>query len=362
MKKRDKKKRRSMMDRRRREHKGTGGGFAYSPPDLPQFKPKKPEELRIDVIPFVAGKNNPFAPKAGELYFERTYYQHPNIGPSRAKVFCNLEMFRKPCYVCEVRAKMGRKPAPPEGRSAAEKKAFNDLLPKQRQVFLVRDRSEMKKGLQFFDESWHLLGKFLDNKLNTAKGKIKKVREAFAEPDGGSTLVLSPIEKPVGETGGKCLEFSDIQFEPREKPIKQELLDQASEVNLDSLFTTPADYEEVKALFQQAAPDDDEDEDEEEDDDEGGEDDEELDDEEDEDEDEEEESDDEDEDEESDEEDEDEDEAPCEKGDSVLFKHKGNKGKGKVIKLNLADSIVAVKDKKAGKVRYLEYDEILKVL
>lgn len=325
------KKRRSMTDRRKREHKGSGGGFAFKTPEIPQFAPKKPEEYQIDIIPFTAGKNNPFASK-GELYYERTYHQHSNIGPNRDKVICNLATFKTACYICEYRSKMSRTPGE---RTKESKDAFNSLLPKQRQVFLVRDRAEMKKGLQFFESSWHTFGKFLDNKLTAGKGEQKKIRENFAEPEGGSTLVITGLEKSAGD--GKFIEFSDIQFEPRKKALTEELLEAAP--CIDDWFE-PANYKEVKKTFLAAMGEPDEqseDEDDSEDNEEWDseeEKDKESDEEEDEDseegEEEDDDSDSEDEDEDS-EEDEEDSESPCKKGDFILFKHKKEKLKGKVI-------------------------------
>lgn len=363
------KKKRSMADRRRREHKGAGGGFCYAAPELPQFKGKAEESYPLDFVPFTAGKNNPFA-KKGELYYERTYHQHPNVGPGRDKVICNLETFKQPCYICEYRAKKCN--VPPDERTKESKAAYSALMPKQRQVFLVRNRDEMKKGLQFWDESWHLFGKFLDNKLKTAKGSQRAIRDNFAEPDGGSTLVITGVEKAVDT--GKCVEFTDITFEPRKKPLNEELLESAPCV--DDWFT-PADYDEVKKLFlagmgdEKDEDEEDEDEDSETDDeewDEEDEDSEEEDEEEDEDsedEDEEEESDDEEDDDEDSEDDEEEDESdepPCGKGDLVLFKYKKKKLKGKVVEINKADDMVRVKSKDRDEPHNLEYDQVIKVL
>jgi len=354
-----------MADRRKREHKGAGGGFAYSPPELPQFKGKPEENYSLDFIPFTAGKNNPFA-KKGELYYERTYHQHPNVGPGRDKVICNLETFKEPCYICEYRAKKCN--VPPDERTKESKAAYSALMPKQRQVFLVRDRAQMKKGLQFWDESWHLFGKFLDNKLKTAKGSQRAIRDNFAEPDSGAALVVVGVEKAVDT--GKCTEYSDITFEPRSKPLKEDLLEAAP--CLDDLFT-PVDYDEVKKLFLAGIGDEkDEDEeegnsetDDEEWDEEDSEDEEEGDSEdagseEDEEEDESDDEDEDDEDSEDEEEGNEPDEPSCGKGDLVLFKFKKKKLKGKVV--GVKGETVRVKSKDRDELHYLEFDEILKVL
>lgn len=355
-KNREKRQKRSMMDRRTREHTA-GGKLAIRMPQLPLFKPKAGEAYNLDFVPFKAGKGNPHADK-GEPYFERTYYTHPGVGPNRDTVICNAKTHNEECFVCEYRGKLGRKP----DQSPEMKEMARMLYPKERQLFLVRDRGEMKKGLQLWEYSFHLFGKALDNKINSAKGEQKKVRQNFAEPDEGCTLEVTGVEKAVGE-GGKCVDFADIQFQERKAPLKQELLDQA--ICLDDLIPK-ADYDKVKKLFLQSAPDESgEDIEDPEDEDEDDSEDEEKDDEDEEEEEEDAEEDDDSDDEEDDEEDEDsdeEDEPPCSKGDLVLFKFKGKKLKGKVVKINVADSIVQVRAKDREEPHNLNYDEIVKIL
>jgi hypothetical protein len=257
---------------------------------------------------------------------------------------------------------------------------FGRLLPKQREAFLVRDRTEKKKGRQLWECSFHLFGKYLYNKIDTARGADKKARENFADPKVGSTLEITGVEKKTGDGGGAFLEFSDIQFKPRKEPLPPELVKGAPCVDE---FVVLEDYKKVKESFlatQKSEDDEEEKEDEEEIDNEEGEDDEDDngdsededdtddDDADSEDEDDEEESE---EDEESgedegdaDEDDEDADtlEPPCGKGDVVLFVYKKVKHKGTVLKVNEDDMLVRVRSKDRENPYTLDYDQIKKVV
>jgi hypothetical protein len=347
------------------------------PSDLPMVNVGKKACTKLfDFIPWKAGKGNTAADQ-GEYTFVREYYVHAQVGPNQDTFGCNAKNFNKPCYVCEWRNKnLGNKPDPTD----EEKKMFGRLLPKQREAFLVRDRTEKKKGRQLWECSFHLFGKYLYNKIDTARGADKKARENFADPKVGSTLEITGVEKKTGDGGGAFLEFSDIQFKPRKEPLPPELVKGAPCVDE---FVVLEDYKKVKESFlatQKSEDDEEEKEDEEEIDNEEGEDDEDDngdsededdtddDDADSEDEDDEEESE---EDEESgedegdaDEDDEDADtlEPPCGKGDVVLFVYKKVKHKGTVLKVNEDDMLVRVRSKDRENPYTLDYDQIKKVV
>lgn len=362
--------------RRLREHKTGGDRLAYKP-TIPQFNPKAKSENEgvtklVDFLVWKAKKGNPFF-DPGEKAYERTYFVHPRVGPNNATVFCNAKNFEKPCPICEYRnKKYGNIPDPDD----KTKKIIGTLLPKERQIFVVRDREDKKKGPQFFDQSFHTFGKFLDNKINSAKtSSEKRKRQEFADPKVGSYIELTGAMKKGG--GYSFTEFSDIQFHERKGPLPSELLDAVPDVDD---WIKLEDYKKVKEMFFQTAPadegeeeeedevldddtDDEEDDDGEDDDEESDEDDDEEDDEDDE----EEESDDEDEEDDDDKEDEDEEEdevesPPCKKGDTVRFEYKGKKRTGKVIRINLDDALIKVKAEGKDTPYSIDYDQVLKVM
>jgi hypothetical protein len=213
--------------------------------------PKK--GCRVAIIPYeVSVKTNKYA-KPGDLYYEKTYFVHRGVGPEEQAFVCPRRNFDQKCPICEHRAKLNRDPK-------ADKESVKALEPKQRQIFNIIDLSDLEKGVQLFDISYHLFGKKLDDKVeNGDDGEY----DQFFHPDEGFSLKLGVNEKSFN--GRSFNEVGDIDFKPYKEPIAEELL--ASAADLDKLLI-PVEYEKLKKLFLQTDDEDDEDdEDEEEDDD-----------------------------------------------------------------------------------------------
>lgn len=103
---REKSKERTSTARRRAEqHTGGGGSTTINKPeDMKWFEVKRAGTYRFDIIPFKAGKGNPYADE-GELHYERTFYTHRGIGASEKSFICNKKTNGKKCYICEERCK-----------------------------------------------------------------------------------------------------------------------------------------------------------------------------------------------------------------------------------------------------------------
>lgn len=239
------KRRRQTVDagRRMREHKSGFDSMAIRvPPKASMLKPKKEGTYKWDVIPYTVGKGNPFA-KKGSLYFERTYFMHRGIGPNQEGVVCAAKTFRKPCFICEYRSKIGAD----ADRDKDTEKLIKDLMWKERQLWNIFDHEEPKKGVQIFEQSFHLFGKHLDKKINLAHSPVeKKRRSKFADPDEGMTLLVGASEESMGKN--KFLDYADIEFKKRKEPLSDKLMEQA--FCLDDLVPCP-DYEATKKLFLQ---------------------------------------------------------------------------------------------------------------
>lgn len=327
--------------RENNKNRGSGSGprHRFKLPEIPQWKPPEDGgEFNLDFYPTTAGKHNKDADK-GERCFQYTYYVHKNIGPKNDDRLCNLEMFGKPCFVCEFQAKkFGRIPV--SERTKESKAAWAALKAKERQIFVLQDADKPKKGLQWFDCSTFAFGQHLLAKIDNAKKPSdQKIRDNFADPKKGSTLQVTGIKKPAGS--GHFIDMSGISFMPRSEPLPKKLVAQALEIVIDDWFK-PEDYKEVKNLFLGASKEkDDEEEDEEEDDEKDWEK---------EDEDEDEDSDDDDDDEDSDDDDDDDEEeeeedgeSEVEVGDTVKFKKKGKRRSGVVKKIKNGVAKVRVK-------------------
>ena len=86
---RDKRERRQSAARKRAETHSTG--FETTSIKMPEglsFLETEKGIKTVDIIPFKAGKGNPFA-EQGELYFERTFWTWRRIG-AEEKTYCGL--------------------------------------------------------------------------------------------------------------------------------------------------------------------------------------------------------------------------------------------------------------------------------
>jgi hypothetical protein len=318
----------SAVDRAERQKSGVKP-YLDLPSNTKIFLFDKEGTKKIDIIEYRAGKGNPNA-KKGDLYFERTFFVHRNIGPDNDSHICLAKTFKKACPVCEYRAKLARRPDADDDETDA-------LKPSERQLFRVVDPRRKKEGIKLLDISNFFFGKELDAALRKQKKKLgKDVVDKFASPDEGMT-VKCEIEEDSYK-GRATFKTKLVKLVERDEQYDEDLVDEGP--NLDDILK-PMPYDKLKELFDQSADDDDEDEDDDDDDtddddesedeDDDDEDDEESDDSDDEDEDADDEDDDEDDDDsEDDEDDEDLDEDDVSKGDMVTFTYKGKKRRGKV--------------------------------
>ncbi len=191
---------------------------------------------KFDIVPYEVGKGNPYA-EEGEIYFERTYFTHARIGADPQSYVCLSKTFKKPCPICEHRFTLMKSPKNQE-------ELIKSLAIKERQLFNVLDRDDRDKGVQVWEYSWHLFGKFL-------KGKIENQDDddnyhLFADPEKGMTLKIGfSEEKGAGFT---YYNGSDIEFKPRGGPLSDEVLNDAH--CLDNLIKETS-YEELKKIFLQ---------------------------------------------------------------------------------------------------------------
>lgn len=245
--KREERQRKVVSARRRVEQHEVGGGrtSVKLPEGMGFFSVKKAGTYRIDVLPFTAGKGNPFA-DAGELHYERTYFSHRGIGPNNATYVCSAKTFGKRCPVCEHRMKIDGK---------ADEELIKSLVPKERQLFFVIDHAEKDKGVQCWDQSFHLFGKHLDAKIKNADDDDGY--EFFADPEKGYTLKVGATEEKGG--GFSWCNCSDIEFKARKDSIPDEVLEECPCLD-DCLIEM--DYDELKKIFLQIPDEEDPDEDE----------------------------------------------------------------------------------------------------
>jgi hypothetical protein len=333
--------------------KHTSSGFERTVWELPEgfnswIPPKQEAVWDVDIIPYKVGEGNPYAQK-GDYYYERTFWTHRSVGPNQDSYVC-LRTFKKPCPICQYRAKLKKQ--------GAEEEVWKALNPKQRQLFNVFVHKEPDKGVQILEISFHNFGDYLDAKIRKADESKRIKYERFYDPEKGYTLRLGASVSKMGKN--EFVEFNDIEFKKRQEPLDEATLDETA--CLDDLLIEK-DYDELKKILLQTGSgkkkkkgDDDGDEDEDEEDEEADEDDEDSDDEETDDSDDDEDEEDED---ETDQESEDEDGDKFEVGDKVSFVYKGKKKTGKIKKINSKKGLAQIKVPGQERLSVVELDELM---
>jgi len=202
------------------------------------FSIKKPGSYRIDILPYKVGKGNPYADE-GTLHYERTYWVHRGVGADEDTYVCPAKTAKKPCPICEYRAKLERDPN-------ADEELIRALAPKERQLFNVVDLAAQDRGVQIWDNSYHLFGKLLDSRIRNADDDEDFAR--FCELEGGLTLKLTAEEKSMGKN--KFCDVTSIDFKPRKDDYTEEWLDAC--YCLDDIVKV-LDYDSLRKIFLQTA-------------------------------------------------------------------------------------------------------------
>lgn len=229
---------------------GGGGSVIRMPKGVYPFDPKNEGEYTLDILPWTTTdrlkklipQKTRFCPP-GTLYYEQTYFQHWGVGGRT--VICSANVFKGGrCPVCEFRQKGF---ADPE-RDDDMTKLLKSLGDKERQLYLVWDHDNKKKGVGLWDVSAHLFGVNLIGAMNATRDPAKAAaRRLFFHPAKGMTLTLVAKEKSI--SGGKpFLEFPSIVFEPRAEPVPKDVLAKAMAIDLSACFAQP-DYAELRKVF-----------------------------------------------------------------------------------------------------------------
>ncbi len=207
------------------------------PDGVDLFQPKE-GSVRFDIVPYIVGEGNPYAEK-GEEYYERTYYQHDNVGVNKERYVCPNKTSGLPCPICEMRANMQRDPD-------SNEKIARSLKPKERQLFLVHVvGDEDGLAVKLYESSFHTFGKLLDKRRQDAEKDEPHISD-FDDPEAGATLKVN-----YQETNAEGFKFTDaysIDFKARPKGLDPELLEHG--YCLDDMIVILS-YDELKAKFLQ---------------------------------------------------------------------------------------------------------------
>jgi hypothetical protein len=319
-------------DRRLNEH-SSGDSLALKLPEgMKRFKPKD-DDHNISIIPFQMSKSSTrflktYA-KPGQDHWEQTYFAHFSIGPNESTVCCPAKNFGKPCPICEHHAKLRQDPKVKDEELAA-------FRAKERQLFLIFDHDDPDEGLQWWEIANFNFGAQLDYKLRKASEKNKAKYKKFWHVDDGLILRIAGEEKTQGKKSRPYVFFTVEEFNDREEDLPVEVTEH--EFCLDE-WPQEMSYEKLKKLFLFGAENGEK---VEKDEDDGSSDDKEDDDTEkdsaDDDDDDDKEADDKEEEEENDAEGGDD----FAKGDTVMFRYKGKRYVGDVVKVDVKNKIASV--------------------
>lgn len=222
---------REMVDKRAQ---GFTAPYLKLPEGVQLFKPKAGVML-LDILPFVAGENNPWA-EEGMMHWERTFYVHRGIGANSDSYLCPRKTHKQPCPICEYCAKLEKEGD--EGTDDLRK----SLIPKERQLFNVINRKEPDKGVQLWDFSFHLFGKLLQARIRDSDEEDGW--DLFFTLDKGLTVKVGFAEQSYA--GRSYFEAETIDFKPRSEPYDESILDEVHP--LDELLVE-ADYDTLKKTF-----------------------------------------------------------------------------------------------------------------
>ncbi len=214
---------------KKREHMG-GLSTLVLPEGVELYKPEK-GRAEFDILPYKVTVDTHPEVKAGEVWYERTYLAHRNVGPDEQFLICPRTIGKK-CPICEEHHKLSHDPDADEdvvaGLRAKERELFNVVL------------KDGKGEVQILDISTFLFGQKLEEEVREGD----EANATFPELKGGKTLKVRWEEQTMGKN--KFVEASRIDFADRDEDYDDEVLTQT--VDLDKAMKILS-YEEIAAIF-----------------------------------------------------------------------------------------------------------------
>lgn len=224
----------SMRDRIRKraeQRRNLGGLDTLTLPDgVELYKPEK-GTVEFDILPYRVTVDTHPEVKKGELWYERTYFAHRNVGPEEKFLVCPRTIGKR-CPICEEYQRLKKDPN-------VEEEVVDALRAKERELFNV----VMKGGdgsVMILDISTFLFGRKLEEEIREGDESYA----AFAELVGGKTLKVRWESKSMGTQ--KFVEAGRIDFTDRDD-IDEAALDVV--VDLDAAMKILS-YEEIDKIFQ----------------------------------------------------------------------------------------------------------------
>jgi len=214
--------------------KFAGGGTKYSLPEGVSFyNPKKGTTL-LNIVPYVVSiDKHPAGISKGEIWYERRFSVHFNVGPEQKSYICPKSIGKR-CPICEYRLKLAKSKNPDE-------EALKELKAKDRVLYNVLLEDDKEAGVQLWDVSFYNFTKKLEEEINEGSEELSD----FAMPDeSGKVLSVRFSEKSMGTN--TFLECSRVDFKDRDEDLSDEVLE--SVVDLDTVLKV-LPFEDLESIF-----------------------------------------------------------------------------------------------------------------
>lgn len=230
---------RSTREQAKEQAAGFESNLVRFPDDVERFDPNQKGAYVIDILGYKT-KNNPRA-EPGELFGNREYKAHYNLGPGSDRSAICPSTFGKPCPVCEYQQQLLRQGV---SKKSEEYKA---LYPKRRQLFVLLDHNDKaNKQPKIWDVATWNFGELLADRVND---NAEEDWDMYHHPKIGYRMRVSIKRTSMPGRDGQPVVFSKasaIDFKKRDKPIPKEIM-QAVPCLDDLLVET--DYETLAKLF-----------------------------------------------------------------------------------------------------------------
>ena len=233
--------------------KSSGQGMESTTLNIPAgmeiFKPESAGKYSLDFLLYEVNTDKHPDVDAGELFYNRKYYIHKDIGPEGSWVVCPKKTLKKPCPICEEVSKMKKDPKMDED-------VLKALYPKERELYVVIDTEDKEEKIQLFDQSSYLFGKDFFETINESEDDDLL---GFADLQDGQTVTIK-FKKKTHDTF-TYYEPVDFEFSKRDD-YDEDILDEVPD--LDACLKIES-YDYLKELFEGGSAGDDEDDEEQED-------------------------------------------------------------------------------------------------
>lgn len=234
------KERRNLAKKWAEEQDKSGSASCVQPPegvDILKLKVTGKDPLKLDFLPFRAGKNN-FHADEGEEAIEKTYEMHwiPTLSNKNKPVACRAFCFNERCAVCNWLRKNGGK---------ADEDFVRKIRAKRRHLWLVTDKPGSKNPpLKLLDSSDKNQGKGFAELMSDAVNSLGDDKDAFSLDEGCTASII------VKEQTGGSFTFdaaTRIDFRERDYSYPDSMLE--SNPCLDDCIIDPG-YDEVMELLE----------------------------------------------------------------------------------------------------------------